>query len=330
MAPLDRRVDVLVAIGTAADHRQGRLLALCKAALRLVRPLHRRARAVALRQAEIVAHADLVAVPDDRRPGQCEQQAVGEFEPPLIAVEHRREAAADAAVVELHLLLWAKGGEHNLSFFLGQASEIELVVIAQEKTPLCCRRARLGRLQRLHQRARIGRGERVKQMLVDLKIEHHVHAVAVVAEIFHVGVRQHIGFRQHDRVALPPLQEFAEHAEHVVLLLGLSDVRPLGRDDERHRIHAEPGDAELNPKAHDLEDLGLHLRMRGVEVGLELVKPVEIPGLRLFVVAPGRFLHPRKHHAGVRVRRLLLRPDIPVAVFRMGVAARLLEPGVLV
>src|SRR5438105_15454061 len=123
MAPLDRRVDVLVAIGTAADHRQARLLAVCKAALRLVRPLHRRARAVALRQAEIVAHADLVAVADDRRPRQGEQQAVGEFEPPLIAVEHRREAAADAAVVELHLLLWSKGGEHNLPFFLGQARD---------------------------------------------------------------------------------------------------------------------------------------------------------------------------------------------------------------
>src|SRR5437763_8184239 len=118
MAPLDRRVDVFIAIGTAADHRQVRLLALCEAALRLVRPLHRRARAVALRQTEIVAHADLVAVADNRRPRQCEQQAVGEFEPPLIAVEHRREAAADAAVVELPLLLWSKGGGHTLSFFL--------------------------------------------------------------------------------------------------------------------------------------------------------------------------------------------------------------------
>src|SRR5438046_9860354 len=118
MAPLDRRVDVLVAIGAAADHRQARLLALCEAALRLVRPLHRRARAVALRQTEIVAHADLVAVPDDRRPGQCEQQAVGEFEPPLVAIEPRREAAADAAVVALPLVRWARGGETNLPLYV--------------------------------------------------------------------------------------------------------------------------------------------------------------------------------------------------------------------
>jgi hypothetical protein len=60
-------------------------------------------------------------------------------------------------------------------------------------------------------------------------------------------------------VALPPLQEFAERAQHVVLLDRLLHFGALGRDDERHRVHAEAGDAELNPEAHDLQDLGLHL-----------------------------------------------------------------------
>ena len=83
------------------------------------------------------------------------------------------------------------------------------------------------------------------------------------------------------RVALAPLQEFAQLAQHVVLLHRLSHVRALGRDDERHRVHAEAGHAELDPEAHDLQDLGLHLRIRGVEVGLEIVEAVEVLGASL-------------------------------------------------
>ena len=158
-------------------------------------------------------------------PGKREHQAVGELQPPAIAVQHGREAAADAAIVELHLGLRPEGGEHLLPLPLGQPAEIELVVIAQEHAPLRRGRARLGRLHRLDQRPRVGGGQRIEQVLVDLEIEHHVHAVAVVAEILHVGLGQHVGFGEHDAVALPPLQELAEGAQHVVLLFGLADVR---------------------------------------------------------------------------------------------------------
>jgi hypothetical protein len=90
------------------------------------------------------------------------------------------------------------------------------------------------------------------------------------------------------------------------------------------------GDAELNPEAHDLEDLRLHLRMRGVEVGLKVIEAVEVPGAGLPVIAPGRLLHARKHHAAIGARWLLLRPHVPVAIFRLGILARRLEPGMLV
>src|SRR5215470_4573311 len=89
---------------------------------------------------------------------------------------------------------------------------------------------------------------------------------------------------------------------------GLPTFGSFGRDDERHRIHPEAGNAQLNPEPHDLENLGLHLRMRGIEVGLEVIETMEIPGFGLLVVAPSRLLHPRKHHAVVGARRLLLRP----------------------
>src|ERR1700756_3465914 len=70
--------------------------------------------------------------------------------------------------------------------------------------------------------------------------------------------------------------------------------------------------------------------MRGVEVGLEVIETMEVPGLGLLIVAPSRLLHARKYHAVIGARRLLLRPNVPIAVLRSGVLARLLEPSVFV
>src|SRR5262249_5878315 len=49
MAALDGCIDMLKAVGSARDHRDMRLVALREAAVRLVRPLHRRASAITLR-----------------------------------------------------------------------------------------------------------------------------------------------------------------------------------------------------------------------------------------------------------------------------------------
>ena len=61
-------------------------------------PLHRRAHAVAVAEVDVVAHADLVAVVEDRRAGQREQQAVHQLDLAAVVAEQRREAAADAEV----------------------------------------------------------------------------------------------------------------------------------------------------------------------------------------------------------------------------------------
>src|SRR5262249_59143925 len=89
-------------VGAAGDDRNMRLVALGEAAVWLVRPLHRRARAVALRELQIVAHAELVAVAENWRAGQRENQAVGELQPPAVAIEHRSEPPANTAPAELH------------------------------------------------------------------------------------------------------------------------------------------------------------------------------------------------------------------------------------
>jgi hypothetical protein len=136
--------------------------------------------------------------------------------------------------------------------------------------------------------------------------------------------------RSDDRVALAPLQKFPKRPQHLELLDRLAHLRPLGGDHERHRVHPEAGDAELDPEPHDLEDLGLDMRIGGVEVGLEVVEAVEVPGLGLLVVRPGGLLHAGKHHALMGVSRLLVGPDVPVAIRRILVGTGRLEPRVLI
>jgi hypothetical protein len=151
--------------------------------------------------------------------------------------------------------------KHASPLLLWQTTQVKFVVISQKNPPLCRCRPRFGRFQRFDQWARIGGGQCIKEILIDLKIEHHVHAIAVFAEVIHVGFGQDVGFRQHNAVALPPLEEFAKHAQHIELLLWFSHGWSLGPDDERHRVHTKSGHARLDPKPHDFEYLSLHFRI---------------------------------------------------------------------
>jgi hypothetical protein len=90
---------------------------------------------VALRQGEVVAHADLIPVVEDGCPWQREHEAVGELET-LALAEHRRQPPADAAVVQLHQLLGAEALEDRRPLLLRQPPEVELVVVAKELRPL--------------------------------------------------------------------------------------------------------------------------------------------------------------------------------------------------
>jgi len=98
--------------------------------------LHRRAGAIALGKFEIVPHTDLVAITKDRRSGQGEHQTVCELDAPPVAIEHGHEPAPDAALIELHFFLWSEACKYALALLLGQAAEIQLVVIAQNQ-PHC-------------------------------------------------------------------------------------------------------------------------------------------------------------------------------------------------
>ena len=76
------------------------------------------------------------------------------------------------------------------------------------------------RAERRNQWSYIRRRQRVKQMLVDKKIEHHVNPFATLSEIVQGFVRKDIGFAQKDSVAAPPLKEFAHLDEIFKIQLG--------------------------------------------------------------------------------------------------------------
>src|ERR1700758_1961758 len=147
---------------------------LRETAVRLGRPLHGRARAFALRQAEIVTHADLVAVTKYRRSRRREHHAIREFEATPVAVEHRREPSANATLVELHVRRRPECGEYGLALLRRETSQVEFVVITQEHAPLRCRRALLRYAKRLPERCGVGARHRVERGLIDLEIEHHL------------------------------------------------------------------------------------------------------------------------------------------------------------
>jgi hypothetical protein len=82
---------------------------------------------------------------------------------------------------------------------------------------------------------------------------------------------------------------------------------------EGNSIHAKAGHAELNPETHDLEDLGLHVWIRCVEIGLEIVEAMKIPGLGLLIVRPCGFLYAGENHALVGACGFLVGPNVPIA-----------------
>src|SRR3954451_11552165 len=99
MASLDCCVDTLKSVGTVFDHRFRRPIGFGESCSRFVRPLHWCARAVPLRQNQVISHAKLVAITNHWRSRQREHQAVSELEAALIAAQHRRKPASNSAIV---------------------------------------------------------------------------------------------------------------------------------------------------------------------------------------------------------------------------------------
>ena len=179
------RLDIhrLIAVKRVHDRRQhqrGRIGAR-KPAIAIRRPLHRRAHAVAVAEMDIVAHADLVAVIDDRRSRHRQQQAVHQLDAAPVALHQRRQPAADPEI-EPGAAVGRIGLPQKVALDVGDHFQREFVMIAQEDRPLAVFRDRRRLAHDVGDRKAVLAPDRHVHARHQRKMERHVAFVAV-AEI---------------------------------------------------------------------------------------------------------------------------------------------------
>ena len=134
------------------------------------------------------------------------------------------------------------------------------------------------------------------------------------AVYFTTSVRSTLASQSRVESPLLPLGVLPPFVEDGVVHRAGVDARRHLFQDERCRVDPEPRRTELQPEGHDLGDLAAYVGVGPVQVGLEVVEAVEVPRLRLLVEGPGLGLLAGEHRALEAVRRLVGRPDVPVAV----------------
>ncbi len=328
------RFDVhgLVAVDGIHHRRQVQLLRIGprEAGVAVRAPLHGRAHAVAVAEVHVVAHADLVAVVDDRRAGHGQQQAVHQLDALGIVLHERREPPADAEVQAgarvrgVHLVhVVALAARHHL--------EGQLVVVAQEDGPL---RA-VGDVRRLLHDLDDGVAVLLRDGHVHARHQRevvcHVAFVAVLAEVVAHVLRPHVGFAEQHAARVVSVDDAADAFDHLVRLPQVLVARALALHEIRDGVEPQTVDALVEPEAHHLGDGALDVRV--VEVEVRLVAEEAVP-----VVGPGKGIERPVGRFGVgeddaraRVLRRVVAPHVVVALARARRSApRRLEPRMLV
>ena len=100
---------------------------------------------------------------------------------------------------------------------------------AKKVHPLRRLRPLLRRFERADQRLEVGGRQRVEQALIHRKVQHHLQAVAEIAEVLEALVRRHVGLREQHRIAAAPLQEVAHLVQELVVLVRDARARLCGR-----------------------------------------------------------------------------------------------------
>src|SRR5207344_976994 len=161
-----------------ASHRNGPEQSIgyrwAEAGIRRVIPLHRCSDRLTTIQAEVLAHPDLRAVTQQRSARQRELECVRELDPAAIALQHGCQPATYAAPVQPHLGSWRERMEHVTALLVGQPTEIELIVIAQERHPLSTLWQPHSRRQGLDERLRITASQRKPHPRIQEEVEHHL------------------------------------------------------------------------------------------------------------------------------------------------------------
>ncbi len=324
-------VDRLVVVLGVDDHRQVELVrvGVREAGVSVRAPLHRGAHAVPVAQVVVVAHADLVAVVDDRRAGQGHQEGVHQLDAAPVVAQQRRQPPADPQV-DPRLRLGGVNPVHVVPVLVGHHLERELVVVAQEDRPLAGLGDRRGLLQDVDDREPVLHAHRHEQARHDREVERHVALVAR-AEVLDRVLRPLVGLGEEHPVLVAPVDVGAELLQVGVGLGQVLAVRALALEEVGDGVEAHAVDPHVEPEVEGPEHLAPDVGRREVEVGLVVVEAVPVVGAGHRVPGPVRGLEVLEDDARVLVALGGLAPDVVVAV----AASRLrapgaLEPGVLV
>jgi hypothetical protein len=159
-------------------------------------------------------------------------------------------------------------------------------------------------------------------------VKRHLALVPVAEVVHHVGGPL-VGLGQQHAVGVV-LVHLAPHPPQVgVRLLEVLAVGAVALEQVGDRVEPEPVQSQVEPEAQHVEHRLLHLGLVVVQVRLVVEEAVPVVGAGLLVPGPVRGLGIDEDDARVLVALLRVRPDVPVALRRVGARAGLLEPGVV-
>ena len=160
--------------------------------------MHGSAYAIAVAEINIVAHTDLIAVVDDWRARERQQQADKQLNAAAVIVQQWCQPSANTDI-DTHARVCAVGKVHVVPLVLGHHLQRELIVVAQEESPLTV----LRNLRRLRHNFCNGQAILLTQRHVHAwhqrKVERH-RALITLTEIRPHIAGPLIGFSKDDAV----------------------------------------------------------------------------------------------------------------------------------
>ena len=300
-----------------------------EAAVAVRRPLHRRAHAVAVAEIDVVAHADLVAVIDDRRAGHGHHDRVHQIDLAAVVLHQRRQPPADAEI-DARARVGGVGRPQIVALGVGHHLERQFVMVAQEHGPLAVVRDFRGLPHDVGDREAVFLRDRHVDARHQREVIGHVAFVAV-AEIGPHVLRPLVSLRQQHLAWRIRVEFGAQPLQHGVCFRQVFVVGALALAEIGHRVEAESVDPRVEPALHHLRYGAHHARIVEVQVGLVRREAVPVEGLRLLVPGPVRLLGVAYDDARALVFLVAVAPDVPVARARpLRAAFGALEPVVLI
>ena len=300
-----------------------------KARVAVLAPLHRRPHPVAIAQVDVVSHADFIAIVDDRRAGQGQQQAVQQFHLAAIVPQQRRQTPPDAQI-DPRPGIFRIRPVHVVPFFVGDHLQRQLVVVSQKDAPLTVLRNRRRLFEDVDDRKTIFPLDRHEQPRHQGKVEIHVAFIAV-PEVRRSVFRPLIRLGQQHLVGILFLDMAAQRFQKGVGLRQVLAVRALALVQVRHGVQTHPVHPQVQPEVDRVQHRLVHGRIVEIQIGLVVVEAMPVVSLGQRIPGPIRGLEILEDDAGFAVPLGRVAPDVEVAPRIAGLGPpRFLKPLVLV